>query len=324
MDGRNFEHGASAMTPRDASGLQFAQRTLSRWASFPVANPRPIVLVDGPVLVTAGFNTSDAKDALHYGLVSTNLFVADEPLRTIRANGAHRAGQRRPSHDLNVVSATLSRTSFATDRGPTVLSAWELVAVDALGPIWVLADSTLERCWAPPVVPEGDQQGWHLLNSATVGPDDRDLAVVFTGSPPGFVDYEAAVLESDSAVTVLPLPRPIVEFPDGTAFAPVGMLRQVSATLSRPLGNRVLINNDMGAPCRCYKELSEGCTETNTRADSFMQKGYPSDRSSWRCISMTGAKLSMSRPRNRRCPTLPTPDHVCCPFFVGANGKEGG
>ena len=247
MDGKHFEHGASAMTPREANGLKFAQRALFRWSSFPVADPRPIVLVYGPVLVTAGFNTSDAKDALHYGLVSANNSVADEPLRTIRANSAHRADQRRPLHDLKVVSATLSRTSFATDRGPTVLSAWELVALDALGPIWVLADSTLERCWAAPVVPEGEQQGWHLLNSATIGPDDRELTVVFTGGPPGLFDYEAAVLESDCAVTVLPLPRPIVEYPDGTAFSPVGIFRQVSATLSQPLGNRVLVNND-GSP----------------------------------------------------------------------------
>ena len=231
------------MTPRDANGLQFAELALSRWTSFPIADPRPIVLMHDPVLVTAGFNTGDAKIALHYGLVVAHNSVAEEPLRTIRACGAHRTDQRISS-PLEVVSATHSRTSFLSDRGPALLSAWELVALDALGPIWVLDDSTLARCWVPPVVPEGEQQGWHLLNSVTIGPDDRELTVVFTGSPPGFYDYEAAVLESDSAVTVLPMPRLIVELPDGSAFRPVGVLRQISATLSRPLGNRVLVDND--------------------------------------------------------------------------------
>ena len=241
------ERGDSTSTPRDLNELHFAELALSRWTSFPETDPRPIVLIYGPVLVTAGFNTGDAKNALHYGLVSANDSVADEPLRTIRANGANRTGHRLPSHGLEVVSATLSQTSFVTDRGPAVLSAWELVAVDALGPIWVLDDSTLARCWAPPNVPEGDHHGWHLLNSATIGHDGRDLTVVFTGSPPGFFDYKAAVLESDSAVNVLPLPRLIADHPDGTAIAAVGARRQISATLSRPLGNRVLVDND-GSP----------------------------------------------------------------------------
>ena len=103
-------------------------------------------------------------------------------------------------------------------------------------------------------MPEDEQQRRHLLNSATIGPDDQELTVVFTGSPPSLFYYEAAVLESESAVTVMPLPRLIAELPDGAAIAPLGILRQVSATLSRPLGSRALVDND-GSPVAVLRRI---------------------------------------------------------------------
>ena len=243
----SFEDGEFTVIPRDVSGLEFAQLALSRWSAFPEGDPRPFVLIHGPILVTAGFATAEAKSALDFGQVSANDSVADEPVRTIRANGADPTGHQLPSHDLEVVSATLSQTSFLTDRGPALLSAWELEACDARGPIWVLDDRTLARCWTTPLAPEGEPRGSKVLNSATIDRDDRVLTVIFTGSPKGFFDYEAAILESDAAVTVLPLGHQIVELRDGTAYGPVGVHRRISATLSRPLGNRVLVNND-GSP----------------------------------------------------------------------------
>jgi hypothetical protein len=146
MSGQDSEHELAAKR-QDAVAKQVASRALSFWESFPIGEPRPIVLIHEPVLLGHGFDTAEAKRAIQYGMVSADETVALEPLETIRTHSSDRTNQRMPKDPLWIESATLMETIFSTDRGPTLLPAWKIEAVDALGPIWVLEAKTLARCW---------------------------------------------------------------------------------------------------------------------------------------------------------------------------------
>lgn len=70
---------------RDAEMVRAARRALPRWADFPAgADPRPLVLLTGPVRVTSGFATGDAKLAFLQGAVEAAAGVPQDAVRMLR------------------------------------------------------------------------------------------------------------------------------------------------------------------------------------------------------------------------------------------------
>jgi hypothetical protein len=246
MSDQDSEHELAAR-PQDAVAIQVAGRALTLWESFPTGDPRPIVLIHGPVLLCQGFDTAEAKRAMQYGVVAADETVALEPLETIRTHSSDQTNQRMPKDPLWIESATLMETTFSTDRGLALLPAWKIEAVNAIGPIWVLEAQPLACCWLGHLAPKGQQQGPHILNSARIRVDECELEMEFIGGSERLFRYESAVVESSTAVSVVPLARLVKDLPHGTAIAAQGFRREIVVRLSSPLGSRVLVNHD-GSP----------------------------------------------------------------------------
>jgi hypothetical protein len=192
-----------------------------------------------------GFATGNAKTAFIQGAIEAAVGVPEEPVRLMQS--AH-AEMPRPRHvTLRVTAATLTQAEFATDRGSQRLPAWRVKAVDSLGPIWVLAEKARALCWSPPEVPDGERIGPHMLLSAIVAPDGRELTVEFIGGSKRLSRYEAKSVESAVAVSVVPLESMTRQLPPGTWRTAEGHRREVRVTLAEPLDGRVLVNLD-GTP----------------------------------------------------------------------------
>lgn len=236
-----------ARESRDAVAVGIARRALTLWDSFPIDEPRPIVLMHGPVELCQGFNNADAYSAMRYGLIVADETVAPEPMQTIRTYSSDQSNQRVPKTPLRILSAVLTETVFSTDRGPTRLPAWKIEAVDAIGPIWVVASETIAQCWFGHLARDWYQQGPHILTSATFRNEDSELVVRFIGGSENFFEYEGVAVESRTAISAVPLARLKRSLMPGTAIAAQGFEREIVVRLESPLGGRVLVNHD-GAP----------------------------------------------------------------------------
>jgi hypothetical protein len=233
-------------TVRDDRDRRAASQAVERWARFPVdSDPRPIVLLHSATRPEAGFATGDAKMAFLRGYVEVDDDVPEEPIRLMRSS--QMAGGRLPRRALHVTAATLAVADFATDRGLQTLPAWRVDAADTLGPIWVLTQDTFRRCWWPRALRDDEQSGPHLLAKGTPDPDGQALRVEFVGGSEALFYYDVEIIETSTAVTVVPLRRLIRKLPPGTSIKLDGHIREVHVRLTRPLGGRVLVNLD-GAP----------------------------------------------------------------------------
>ena len=232
------------VTRMDERDRRSAIKAVDIWAGFPAgATSRPIVLLHGPMRSEGDFKTSDAKIAFLQGAVESAAEVPEEALRLMRLPQVRGP---LPAAPLRVVDAVLSEAGFATDRGLLTLPAWRVTALDTQGPIWVLSADAHAHCWSPPPDP-GGWAGPHLLSGATSDADDLGLTVQFVGGGVTVFRYEPEVVETATAVAVVPLERSIQEFRPGIAFTHEGHPRQVRVRLSEPLRGRVLVNLD-GAP----------------------------------------------------------------------------
>ena len=100
------------------------------------------------------------------------------------------------------------------------------------------------NCWAPPEpAPPKPFDGLpHRTASAVIDGDSLTLHFTFTGAPPADAEYPAAeAIETDQALVVLPIARNVG--PPGWR-ATIGCARTVITRLTRPLGERVVIDLD--------------------------------------------------------------------------------
>lgn len=224
--------------PADPAGPRVSQQALDRWAPFPVdLEPRPLVLIGDAVWAPHGFSTDDGKLAFITGLI--------EPDGKVPADGADafsaltKAKQSPPPHlrPIKVVSAVKGTASFSTDRGPAQLPAWTFELTDSLGPVAVLA-----------VKP--DYTGGYGMGNARVSADGMMLTVSMASPPqpcPGEarLTFEPEFLESRTAVAVglRSITGEVVPGVTGDCAHDL-VLRRTDYTirLSRPLGNRVLVD----------------------------------------------------------------------------------
>jgi hypothetical protein len=204
-----------------------ARRGLEAWAGFPADHqPRPLVLL-GPAARPGGFPDGQTKLAFLRGAVQAAPGFPAAVLQVIRREPAAYAGP-----PLRLITATLGTAEFATDRGRQELPAWQVRAEHVPEPIWVLDPAIVQLTWEPP----GPAVGWHGT-AATVDPSGCILTMTFTGSPhDSYPDVD--VLESGAAVALLPVPSP--RRPGW--YTTVGQRRDVTVTLDRPLGSRILLD----------------------------------------------------------------------------------
>ncbi len=214
-----------------------ARAGLQAWSGFPAdRQPRPLVLLS-PAASAGGFPDGQKKMAFLRGAVEVAApGFPGQILQALRGQPGDYAGP-----PLLVTTATLSSTEFCTDRGRRQLPAWKVRAQDVPEPIWVLDPATRRQAWQPP---GPDLHGWRGT-TAVLDADGRTLTMSFIGSPAGFTDYpDADVLESGGAVAIVPIP--VDTGPPGLRIA-IGQLREVTVSLARPLGERVLLD-ETGSP----------------------------------------------------------------------------
>ena len=232
--------GERRLTEEDRRELATATDAVGAWADFPFdAVPRPVVLTGEVVQVERGFATGEAKYAFSQGDIEADETVPAEPVRALRREPQLTGAPARSR--LRVTCAFVDQTAFATDRGPLVLPAWKVEAVDTLGPIWVLTDQARQRCWNPPP-PVAAGRGSHSLDHTTVDADGITLTVFFTGSSPKYFRCRAEVTETAAGLTVVPLGHLL---PGQTRTGPVcaiGHPRKAEVRLASPLDVRVLVN----------------------------------------------------------------------------------
>ena len=212
-----------------------ARRGLTAWAGFPADHqPRPLILLSAATQ-PGGFPDGQKKMAFINGVIEA---VPDFPASILEAL----RDRPRPTNvaPLVLISAVPGEREFVTDRGRVQLPAWCVRAQDVPAPIWVLDPAVSRRRWRPRGL---EHRGWNR-QEATLGVDGRTLTMSFPGSPEAYTSYPGTrILEAGNAVAVVPITKELVT---GWRTA-IGKTRQVSATLDRPLGSRVLLDGS-GSP----------------------------------------------------------------------------
>jgi hypothetical protein len=217
---------------RDDRQREQVRQGLDAWAAFPAdREPRPLVLL-GPAARPGGFPDGQTKLAFLQGAVQAGPGFPVPVLQLIRRASAGYSGPR-----LRLTTATPGTAEFATDRGRQELPAWQVRAERVPEPIWVLDPAVAELTWEPP----GPAVGWRG-SAATLDPDGCTLTMTFIGSP--HVSYpDIDVLESGAAIALLPVPS---QLRPGW-YTTMGQRRDVTVTLDRPLGSRILLDG-RGSP----------------------------------------------------------------------------
>jgi hypothetical protein len=190
---------------------------------------------------------SDAQVSWSNGkTASVPVISAQQAFADLKAEPAQPCPDCTPLH---VTGAKLTTASFETSEGSALAPAWEFALKDTdvkLDQIAVAESVT------PPALPTPDSQGtpesapWvgPAVQFATIDATGLVLTVTFVGAPDGGdkpcgSDYTAEAVESDTGVVVVvfehrnPLPVPCTA---------VGFERTAAVTLTRPLGNRTLID----------------------------------------------------------------------------------
>ncbi|WP_406037368.1 hypothetical protein OG799_22730 [Micromonospora sp. NBC_00898] len=176
------------------------------------------------------------------------LISADEALAQLRAAATGDCSGCAP---LKVTGARLTTVTVPTTRGLATVPAWEYtldrtavrLARAAVDP------SAIVRVTPPPWDADHPHEGL-AIESATTTTTSRELTVTFTGAPgpsskPCGVDYGAEAAESDLAVVVI-----VIEYrhAEDEACPAVGAQRSTTVELSRPLGERAVLEVKQGLP----------------------------------------------------------------------------
>ncbi|WP_433285516.1 hypothetical protein [Micromonospora sp. CA-244673] len=176
------------------------------------------------------------------------MISADGALAQLRAAGTGDCSGCAP---LKITGARLTTMTVPTTRGPATAPAWKYtldgttvrlarVAVDP---------SAIVRVTPPPWDADHPHEGL-AIESATTSIASSELTITFTGAPgPSSkacgADYSAIAVESDLAVAVI-----VIEYrhaKDEVCLA-IGAQRSATVELSRPLGERAVLEVTQGLP----------------------------------------------------------------------------
>jgi hypothetical protein len=221
------------------------------WSSYPASiDPRPVVLPWGLIVepkdgypddvskqaVAAG--TIDGPDALPAspGAVDEMPIISADDALTILQRGDGQQAQR-----IKASAVELGTAEFVTDRGPATLPAWLFTFPGVAGPLAVIAVASPARFAPADTAPLGSGLTGHVDVRDTV------LTVSFVGAAVGdgdcTADYRLDLIEHDAFVEA----STTTTRASGGTCSLVGYQREATATLSQPLGGRVLVDAATGA-----------------------------------------------------------------------------
>jgi hypothetical protein len=268
----------SAPDPNTVSfGQQRAKAVLENWRkAVQEAGANPAVVVVGDQTGQVGdweAANGDNKASLMAGLVSTEIDlsatahpatakvtwhdgtavdvpVIDAQAAIVAISASVPVDTRCPAcQGLIATAATLTTAPIQTTRGPATGPVWELTIQGTAVKVTRVAIAT--SITAPPM---SEINGGLVMRidaaSATVS--GTSVTVQFTGAPlPGDQscgeDYTADAVESDLAVTILVWRHPHAGLA-AEACTAVGALRNATATLLKPLGDRPVLDPATGQP----------------------------------------------------------------------------
>jgi hypothetical protein len=151
---------------------------------------------------------------------------------------------------LLVTGGTLTTMAIQTTHGQATVPAWRLQLRGTKVTLLRPAVEPQPVIALTPFVDDTRQPPY--VESGRLSRDGSTLTVTFAGArgpktEPCGADYTGHAVESDHAVVVVVTEHP--HEPDGTqACATVGARRTVDVTLSRALGDRVLLGTPYGEP----------------------------------------------------------------------------
>ena len=146
--------------------------------------------------------------------------------------------------------ATLISAPIQTTRGPAMAPTWSFAIQGTAVKVTRLAIANPVTVSPLPWDPMSASVGLHL-DSATGTLGGKEVSVSFVGAPdsgdkPCGEDYSAEAVESDLAIVVIVTRHSHLAIAAGCSA--VGARRTAIATLSKPLGPRVVLNVDDGLP----------------------------------------------------------------------------
>ena len=223
------------------------------WDEFPVdRQPRPIVLMSYAIGPGALPMVEDKVSVLHHAPVVSDVELPPGVLEAMQPDPA-------PHWHVDPVRVRSVRRvypEFRTDRGHRPLPAYhiELAGVatrHSLDPKFkgsevrsmLALDPAVEATtWWPADLASSYRGGLRHLPPAVLLDGGRTVRLIVHGSPPAYTDVRvAAVLENRTAVLLQIQHTPY----DGVEVIPaVAVGRLVTATLTKPLGARVLLQAD--------------------------------------------------------------------------------
>ncbi len=220
--------GGGGPGPGPGTWPPITEKSLARWASFPIgADPRPLVLVQ-PEVAEPKFHQVEDDTNFYLGRVDANGKVPPEAAAAFAKLAKPNSGKPK----IKVLSARLGTASFDTDRGTRELPAWFFELDGAYGPATALGIKI-------------EYKGEYPNSRATLSGDGRTLSINMAKAPapcPGAspFTYQARRLESPTAVAV---GLTASGGPDGTCARRAMYETEVyTIKLTSPLGNRVLVD----------------------------------------------------------------------------------
>jgi len=230
------------------------EQALALWDDFPVdRQPRPIVLMSFPIGPGGLPMVEDKTQVLRNAPVVSDVDLPPGLLEALQPD--HRPLRRDP---VRVRSVRRVYPEFRTDRGHRPLPAYRIEfegtmyrpghapspkheglgysAMHALDP---KAEATL---WWPAGLSTSYRGGVRHLPPAVLTGQGRSIQMMVYGSPPAYTDVRVrTVLESRTAALLVleHTPRRGIK-----VIPAVAVGRQVTATLTKPLGARVLLQAD--------------------------------------------------------------------------------
>jgi hypothetical protein len=155
---------------------------------------------------------------------------------------------------LVVTGATLTTMRLSTSRGTATVPAWEYTLRGTAVRIgYVAVDPTRTVEITPPPWDATDPPAGTSVDSAAVSADGRRLTLHFVGSPgpasqPCGADYTARAVESDRAVVAIVEEHGYTGPNPPQACTLIGAERTATLELSRPLGDRAVLEVRQGLP----------------------------------------------------------------------------
>jgi hypothetical protein len=248
------------------------------WQGFPAdQKPRPIVWLQN---FSPGFATNEGKLAAYCnkfvlgGGLPKNLpplavatwtdgttasyrgISAADALKAMAAPKVEPDPQCASIPPLVINGASLGLFEFSTDRGKAQMTSWLFTATGVNGEVAY-----------PAIVPSAFWSGGMLASSgngeAGLSADGRSLTYKFAGAPdnpgPCGADYKGVVAESATAVAVAL--QMISHASPGSLIAcpAIAQERSITVTLAKPLGGRVVADENGYAVAVCPVGSARGC-----------------------------------------------------------------